>query len=402
MKKFLVILFVLVLAVPSYSAVKLLDKGDTQLSLYGFFLLLGAYQNVNINGSTPQVGQNNDLVYDFLGHSNIGLDFSVGEFFSKAEFRFTADNDKDNGVFRHLYAGYKFSNGLRVLAGRTNSSTETFYWYDNIFDGDDGMRGYGTMGLGRQNMLRLSIANIDLSFLAINDSEFILGGNGTGYYPDSNTSINVDLAIADKVMPGIEIVYNLNFGGLIGKIFGFYAGVNVEGTSDDFAGSQREWIDSAAAGLVLQYSGYGFTTVFSAFYALNGNYVGAVRWGAGATPKNSLKFDKPAGDNGGDIWKGYNDINSWGTALSFGYKIMDTLDVTIGGGFQSISTKDNEAFTASGLLNSYAAYITFRYSINKYFMLLPTAGYYVNYTTSEKDPYTRAAILTGVQLRVSF
>ena len=402
MKKLLVILFVLVLAVPSYSAVKLLDKGDTQLSIYGFFLLLGAYQNVNINGSTPQVGQNNDFVYDFLGHSNIGLDFSVGGFFSKAEFRFTADNNPNAGVFRHLYAGYKFDNGLKVLVGRTNSSTETFHWYDNIFDGDDGLRGYGTMGVDRSNMIRLSMFNVDLSFLALDKSKFILGGNGTGHLPNSPTVIDVELAIADEVMPAIEIVYGLNFGGLTGKVFGFYSGVNIEGKSSSLGGSQREWVDAAAAGLVLRYKALGVTTVFSAFYALNGNLIGAVRWGAGATPNNSLKFDKGTGDNGIDIWNGYNDINSWGSALSIGYDILDTLDVTIGGGFQSISTTDNEAFAEYGLLNSYSAYIAFRYAINKYFTIIPTVGYYVNYATNKEIPYNRAAILAGVQLRVSF
>ncbi len=404
MKKLLVSVFLFVFAftVPSYSAVKLLDKGDTELSIYGFFLLLGAYQNVNVNGSTEQSGQNNDLVYDFLGHSNIGLDFSVGSFFSKAEFRFTADNNREAGVFRHLYVGYKFDNGLKVLVGRTNSSTETFHWYDNIFDGDDGLRGYGTMGVDRSNMLRLSMFNVDLSFLALDNSKFTLGGIGTGHLPNSPTLIDVDLAIADEIMPAIEIAYNLNFGGLTGKVFGFYSGVSVEGESSAIGGSQREWIDAAAAGLVLRYKAVGVTTVFSAFYALNGNFIGAVRWGAGATPNNSLKFDKATGGNANDIWKGYNDINSWGTALSIGYDILDTLDITIGGGFQSISTTDNDDFAEYGLLNSYSAYVALRYAINKYFMIIPTVGYYVNYATNKDIPYNHATILAGIQLRVSF
>ena len=405
MKKVLAILFVLALATPSYSAVTLLDEGDTKFSLYGTVLLVGLYQNVNTNGVTEQTLAHNDLYYAIQGHSNIGFNFSVGNLYSKAEFRFTEDNNAEKGVFRKLYIGYKFDNGLKVQVGRDNTATETYLWYDNLFDDDDGLKGYGTMGLGRQNMLKLSMMNIDLAFIAtraLHKNAFLLDGTGTGYLPGSTTPIDVNLKIADEVMPSIELAYNLKFGGLTGKVFGYYSGVSVEGSSTALAGTQREWLNVAATGLALQYYASKVKTVFTAFYALNGNYIGAVRWGADATPENTLKFEKATGNSGKDTWEGYNDIHSWGTALSVGYDILDTLDVTIGGGFQSISTTDNAAFAKYGLLNSYSAYLAFRYTINNYFTIVPTVGYYVNYGTNDVDPYLHGTIVAGAQLRVSF
>ncbi len=405
MKKVLFILFVLALATPSYSAVTILDKGDTKFSLYGTVLLIGLYQNANNNGVTEQTKSHNDLYYAIQGHSNIGFNFSVGKLYSKAEFRFTEDNNAKSGVFRKLFIGYKFDNGLKVQVGRDNTATETYLWYDNLFDDDDGLKGYGTMGLGRQNMLKLSIANFDLAFIATRDihkQAFLLNGDGTGNLPGDATPINVKLKIADEVMPSLELAYNLKFGNLTGKVFGYYSGVNVEASGTDIGSTQREWLDVAAAGLVLQYYASKVKTVFTAFYALNGNYIGAVRWGADATPENTLKFEKATGTNIDDIWKGFNDINSWGTALSVGYDILDTLDVTIGGGFQSISTTDNKAFAKFGLLNSYSAYLAFRYTINQYFTIVPTVGYYVNYGTNKDNPYLHGEIVAGAQLRVSF
>ena len=405
MKKVFTILFLLALATPSYSAVTILDNGDTKFSLYGTVLLIGLYQNANTNGVTDQAKSHNDLYYAIQGHSNIGFDFSVGNLYSKAEFRFTEDNNKDAGVFRKLFVGYKFDNGLTVQVGRDNTATETYLWYDNLFDDDDGLKGYGTMGLGRQNMLKLSMMNIDLAFIATttsNKEAFTLDGTGTGHIAGDPTPINVKLAIADEVMPSIELAYNLNFGGLTGKVFGYYSGVSVEGTSADIGGTQREWINVASAGVVLQYYASKVKTVFTAFYALNGNFIGAVRWGADATPENTLKFDKATGNSGKDTWEGYNDIHAWGTALSVGYDILDTLDVTVGGGFQSISTTSNTAFAKYGLLNSYSAYLAFRYDINQYFTIVPTVGYYVNYGTNEVDPYLHGEIVAGAQLRVSF
>ncbi len=404
MKKFFAILFVLAFAVPSYAAIAVVDDGDTKLSLYSSVRLLGVYQNVNKSGNTPQAGTNNDLVYLMQGNSRLGLDFSVGSFFSKAELKFSPDNTPA-GVFRQLFVGYKFDNGLKVLVGRTNSSTETYLAYDNVYDTDNGMRGFGTIGVGRQNMVRLSMFNADLSFIALqNYNGFTLGGKGSGTISGNTTPVDVKLAIADQIMPAIELAYNLNFGPLTGKVFGFYAGVNIEGQVDGLATAQREWIQSAATGFVLKYKVAGVSTVLSAFYALNGDFVGGVKWGTTNLVKNSLKFDKPKADgsNTGDIWKGYNDKHTWGAALSVGYQILESLNATVGGGFESTSTKDNDAYAATGLLNSYSAYVALKYNINKYFMLVPTVGYYVNYGTNEKNPITNAALIAGAQLRVGF
>ena len=402
MKKFFVILFVLALSVPSYAAIAVVDNGDTKLSLYGSIRLLGLYQNVNNSGVTPQAGQNNDLVYLIQGNSRLGLDFSVGNLFSKAEFRFTADNDKDNGVFRQLYVGYKFNNGLKVLVGRTNSSTETNLSYDNVYDTDNGMKGFGTIGLSRQNMLRLSMFNVDLSFIALkNYDSFTLNGSGEGYVPGATNSTSLNLAIADQVMPAIELAYNLNFGTLSGKVFGFYAGVNVEGSTSE-SDARREWIQSAAAGFLLKYKVAGVSTVLSAFYALNGDFVGGFKWGTTALTTNSLKFEKPSASNSDNLWSGYNDKHTWGAALSVGYQILESLNATVGGGFQSTSTKDNKAYARSGLLNSYSAYVALKYQINDYFTLIPTVGYYVNYGTNEKTGNNNATLIAGAQFRAGF
>ncbi len=384
MKKIFAILFVLAFTVPSYSAVTLVDDGNKKFSLYGSVRLLGLYQNVNTNGSTQSPGSN-DLVYNMQGNSRLGLDFSIGNFFSKAEFRFTADDNADAGVFRQLYVGYKFNNGLEVLVGRTNSTSETYLWYDNVFDSDDGMKGYGTMGVGRQNMLRLSMKNVHLSFIALKDADknkFALSGDG--------------FAVEDEVMPAIELSYSLDFGKLTGNIFAFYSGITV-GTERGQNALEREWIQSASAGFVLSYEVVGVTTVLSAFYALNGDFIGAIRWGSASLPnKNSPQYDKDG------KWDGYNDINTWGAALSIGYKIMDSLDVTIGGGYQSTFAKDSAAFDSTGSLNSYSAYLAFRYNINEYFMLIPTVGYYVIDSANEENPFTEATFIAGTQLRINF
>ena len=404
MKKFLVILFVLALSVPSFAAIAVVDNGDTKLSLYSSIRLLGLYQNVNTNGSAPQVGSNSDLIYSVQGNSRLGLDFAVGNFSTVAELKFSADNELA-GVFRLLYSSYKFDNGLTVMVGRNYTTSETDLWYDNVFELDDGLHGYGTMGVGRQNMLRLSMFNVDLSFIALsNDSKSYFANGGSGKITGGNgTSNSVSkLGIADDIMPAVEIAYNLNFGGLTGKIFGFYSGITIEGTTK--IGVEREWIQSASTGFVLQYDVVGITTVLSAFYALNGDYVGAVRWGSSqeAVPNNSSKFNK----NG--EWEGYNDTHTWGTALSVGYKIMESLDVIVGGGFQSMSATDNSGYADTGLLNSYSAYVALKYSINEYFSIVPTVGYYVSdvsdgdFTPTSGLIKTRATLIAGAQFRVGF
>ncbi len=408
MKKFFAILFVLVLSVPSYAAIAVVDNGDTKLSLYGSIRLLGLYQNVNKSGVTPQAGQNNDLVYLIQGNSRLGLDFSVGGFFSKAELKFSPDNVAA-GLFRQLYVGYKFDNGLKVLVGRTNSSTETYLAYDNVYDTDNGMRGFGTMGVGRQNMLRLSMFNVDLSFIALNNyNGFLLNydkntnmGSGSGVIPGETNDTHLSLAIADQIMPAIEIAYNLNFGSLTGKVFGFYSGVNVEGSSVN-SNVRREWIQSAATGFVLKYKVAGVSTVLSAFYALNGDFVGGVKWGTNTLFASSLQFEKPSASNGDNLWNGYNDKHTWGAALSVGYQILESLNATVGGGFESTSTKDNDVYANYGLLNSYSAYVALKYKINDYFTLIPTVGYYVNYGTNEKTGNNNATLIAGAQFRAGF
>ena len=417
MKKILAVLFVLALSVPSYAAIAVVDDGDTKLSLYSSIRLLGVYQNVNKSGHTPQAGSNNDLMYLIQGNSRLGLDFSVGNFFSKAELKFSPDNTPA-GVFRQLFVGYKFDNGLKVAVGRMNSSTESNLWYNNVYDTDNGMKGFGTIGLSRQNMIRLSIMNIDLSFVALQNYDgFLLkmkdaNGNtinaGKGYVPGSQTSTTLGLGIADQVMPAIELAYNLKFGDLTGKVFGFYAGVNVEGYNLDPAGDKvngterREWIQSAAAGFVLKYKAAGVSTVLSAFYALNGDFVGGFKWGTTAITANSLKFEKPTPDNTDNLWLGYNDKHTWGAALSVGYQILESLNATVGGGFQSTSTADNEMYAYTGVLNSYSAYVALDYKINDYFMLIPTVGYYVNYGANEKTGINNATLIAGAQFRVGF
>ena len=404
MKKFLVILFVLALSVPSFASITVVDSNDMKLSLFSSIRLLGLYQNVNTNGSAPQVGSNSDLVYDLQGNSRLGLEFSVGNFFSTAELKFSPDN-VPSGVFRQLFVGYKFNNGLKVLVGRTYTTSETDLWYDNVFELDDGLHGYGTMGVGRQNMLRLSMMNIDLSFLAlskITKNNFAKGGSGSINGSSGSGNNVTKLGIADDIMPAIELAYTLKFGGLSGKIFGFYTGITVEGLTD--TDIEREWIQSASAGFALQYDVVGITTVLSAFYALNGDYVGAVRWGSSqeAVYNNSLKFNKEG------KWEGYNDTTTWGAALSVGYKIMDTLDITAGGGFQSMSAENNSGYAGTGLLNSYSAYVALRYNINNYFTIVPTVGYYVSDVSNSDfiptggEIKTRATLIAGAQFRVGF
>ena len=400
MKKILVILFVLALSVPSFAAIAVVDNGDTKLSLYSSIRLLGLYQNVNTNGSAPQAGSNNDLIYSIQGNSRLGLDFEIGNFSTKAELKFSADNDAA-GVFRLLYSSYKFDNGLTVMVGRNYSTSETDLWYDNVFELDDGLHGYGTMGVGRQNMLRLSMFNVDLSFIALNNNTKDYFANGGSGVSGVNTSVT-KLGIADDVMPALELAYNLKFGGLTGKIFGFYSGITIEGTTSD--GVRREWIQSASAGFALQYEIIGITTVLSAFYALNGDYVGAVRWGSSqeAVPNNSLKFDKKG------KWEGYNDTHTWGAALSIGYKITDSLDITYGGGFQSMSGESNSGYAATGVLNSFSQYLAIRYNINEYFTIVPTVGYYasivsdIDFAPSGNLIKMRGTLIAGAQFRVGF
>jgi len=437
MKKILVTVLMLTLSVPAFAIQLDFAGGEGKVDIYGQIRMYGLYHNVNQSGTgitsgqqVPQTGDNNDFLFGIQSNSRLGFKVSYGNFFSTAVLGYNGDGGVS--LFRQLFIGYKFENGLTVSVGRQYTAAITYLEYDNIFDVDNGMMGYGTLGgLARLPSVKLSFANIDL-LLVSQDAYYVrypagsLSGNvdvtgaptGTFAVP-----ISADLAVADKIMPAIELAYNINMGLLKGKIFGSYTGVTMQANlTSPIAGvpTQRAWVQSASAGFFLKYAQpKGFDAVLSAFYALNGQITGKVKWGQdGAFPGATLSLNDITATNAGmgnynGIFAGIGDIHAWGAALSAGYNLTDSFYLAIGGGFQSISGASNPAFDDYGLFNSYAAYIVGKYKFNKYFMILPTVGYYNNYNTGEtkidsagqsNNKLERATgkLIAGVQLRLMF
>ena len=380
MKKILLSVLMVLLSLPAFAFTIYSTTDGDKVDLYGSVRMFAGYQNSESYEIGTYTQQANKFRYEMYANSRFGATFKIGNFFGNAETNFKGDNVGGIG-FRQLYGGYTFDGGHKLTFGQKTVVSATNAAYDEVFFGNNGLVGFGTVQAIRRPAIVYSYQGLDVSFVLVTAD--INGAANTGFTDKAN-------------IPLIELAYALPLSGKVALAYNF---------SSNKKGKQYAGVHAFhVAALVAPKFGAGKLTA-SAFYSMNGAVYGMVQ---------SLKLDgsgvdasliKPSAnvdDNG--KFKVEN-VQSIGIALEYAHKINDMVSAVIGAGYQINMSKTYKLLDDKNhALNAYGVYAQAPLSLNRFMKVVPAVGYYNNFlsNTKKETKYQVGTLLAGVYLQAGF
>lgn len=425
MKKVLLTLFAVLMAVPAF-AIEVYNNGnDTTVDLYGSIRGYIGYgwaegtptstDFVPTGGAVSTTGDN--MLYGLQNNSRVGVKFKVGQFSGNVELgaqEQTLNNSKQasNTIgFRHIWGAYDFGVGGKLLVGKTSTPTEMGGWSSDVFDTDGALNGFGGNPTGdRRFQVQWSLAGFQLA-LVQDDTSSVNGLTNTNATDFGNSYI-----------PRISAAYNYNYKAdgysLKAKIGATYTAVNGELADPTSVNDGSRWDTVHAFKIVA-----GVRPTF-----LNGKMWVSIQ-GAYGQNEDTFSGAKAGYSIGGYASKGLTltdlganaDRNSYnsehgGLMGEVGYNITNLLGVVVGAGYQRTNFIGKDQYTATSGMNigvdSYAVYFQIPITVNKHLSFHPQVTWYETVLASAesngvKVTYTRSdnrmtAVVAGMQMRVTF
>lgn len=389
MKKVLLTLFAVLMAVPAF-AIEVYNNGeDTSVDIYGTIRGYVGYGHGSVDGTVKgDVNPDYDnFLYGFQGNSRIGTKFKVGNFSGQVELganEKTMYNGKTDGTvgLRQAWGAYTFGNAGTFVAGKTDTPTTMSGFSSDIMDTDGGLKGYGGNGTGnRRFQMAYRVMGLDIALIEDEMSEN--AGNVTGFTDNANAYI-----------PRLSIAYTYKGANLMAKIGATYSALN--GQYTDVNAAAQKWTTIHAFGIVAgvkpTFMDGKLWLAVQARYGMNEDLYGesttAYNMGGFA---HSGKFSIPLGVNSDGT---VNNTSRFNASVELGYKVSEAFSAIIGGGYQITM---NEA-TGFENINSYAAYVQIPYTVSKNFSLVPQISYFGN----SQGAWSSNAVLVAMQGRFTF
>lgn len=421
MKKVLLTLFAVLMAVPAFAIEVYNNDNGTTVDLYGSirgYIGYGWAENSATNaGVTTTTTTGDNMLFGLQNNSRVGVKFKVGQFSGNVELgaqEQTLNNSKQasNTIgFRHIWGAYDFGVGGKLLVGKTSTPTEMGGWSSDVFDTDGALNGFGGNPTGdRRFQVQWSLAGFQLA-LVQDDTSSVNGLTNTNATDFGNSYI-----------PRISAAYNYNYKAdgysLKAKIGATYTAVNGALSDPTVVNDNSRW-DTVHA--------------FKIVAGVRPTFLGGKMWVSiqGAYGQNEDLFSgaKAGYSTGGYASKGLAladlgitaDRNSYNTEHGglmgeIGYNITNVFGVVVGGGYQRSNFIGKDQYTATNGMNvgldSYAVYFQVPITVNKFLSFHPQVTWYEtsiaggnktfggtnHYITEEK----RTAVVAGMQMRVTF
>lgn len=386
MKKVLLTLVAVLMAVPAF-AIEVYNNGeDTSVEIYGTIRgYVGYGHSATDNGVT--VPDNDNFLYGLQGNSRIGTKFKIGNFAGQVELganenTLTFGQNKVGVGLRQVWGSYTFGNAGTFVAGKTDTPTSMSGFSSDIMDTDGGLKGFGGNSTSnRRFQMAYRVMGLDIAI--IEDEMSSSAANINGFTDNANAYI-----------PRLAIAYTYKGANLMAKIGATYSALN--GTITTPTNADTRWTTIHAFGIVA-----GVKPTFmdgKLWLAIQARYgMNEELYGEAGTYENLGAFGHTAYGNNLMTVDGDGTVNNTSrvnVGLELGYKVTEAFSAILGGGYQ-LTMNDAAGFQN---INSYGAYLQIPYAVSKNFSLIPQISYFGTEQTNHKTD----AVLFVMQARFTF
>lgn len=386
MKKVLLTLIAVLMAVPAF-AIEVYNNGeDTSVEIYGTVRGYVGYGH-SATDDGVNVPDNDNFLYGLQNNSRIGTKFKVGNFSGQVELganektMYSGPTGNTVGL-RQAWGAYTFGNAGTFVAGKTDTPTSMSGFSSDIMDTDGGLKGFGGNSTSnRRFQMAYRVMGLDIAI--IEDEMSVNAASVTGFSDNTNAYI-----------PRLAIAYTYKGANLMAKIGATYSALN--GTITTPTNADTRWTTIHAFGIVA-----GVKPTFmdgKLWLAIQARYgMNEELYGEAGTYENLGAFTHTGFGNNLMTVDGDGTVNNTSrvnVGLELGYKVTEAFSAILGGGYQLTM---NEAAGFENI-NSYGAYVQIPYAVSKNFSLIPQISYFGTEQTNHKTD----AVLFVMQARFTF
>lgn len=383
MKKVLLTLIAVLMAVPAF-AIEVYNNGeDTSVNIYGTVRGYVGY------GHAFNANENDNFLYGVQNNSRIGVKLKVGSFSGQVELGANEQTvlgvSAGNAVgLRQAWGAYSFGNAGTLLAGKTDTPTSMSGFSSDIMDTDGGLNGFGgTTTSTRRFQIAYQVMGLNIAIVE-NDMRANI------------SSIKGDYNDGGDVIPRIAISYTYKNPSLMAKVGATYSALNGSLTSP--SDPDTRWTTIHAFGIVAGVKptfmdGRMWLSIMARF-GMNEHLYGEAK----TVANNGLQAHSAFGTAStivNDDGTVYN-VTRLSAVVELGYKANDYIAAILGAGYQ-YTTLDTSAFPND--INSYAVYLQAPYTVSKNFALIPQLSWF---SSTQAGGAEQNAVVLMMQARFTF
>lgn len=381
MKKVLLTLIAVLMAVPAF-AIEVYNNGeDTSVDIYGTVRGYVGY------GHAFNANENDNFLYGVQNNSRVGVKLKVGNFSGQVELGANEETvlgvSASNAVgLRQAWGAYSFGNAGTLLAGKTDTPTSMSGFSSDIMDTDGGLNGFGgTTTSTRRFQIAYQVMGLNIAIIE-NDMRV----NSTfDNYKDGG-----------EVIPRIAISYTYKNPSLMAKVGATYSALNGSLTSP--TDPDTRWTTIHAFGIVAGVKptfldGRMWLSIMARF-GMNEHFYNEAKTVAnnGSQGHSAFGWAPTIVNNDGTV---YN-VTRLSAVVELGYKANDYIAAILGAGYQ-YTTLDTSAFPND--INSYAVYLQAPYTVSKNFALIPQLSWF---SSTQAGGAEQNAVVLMMQARFTF
>lgn len=380
MKKVLLTLIAVLMAVPAF-AIEVYNNGeDTSVDIYGTLRGYIGYGH-GVDGVSDTTDDN--FLYGLQGNSRIGVRLKVGNFSGQVELGAVEATlyDRSTGSYvglRQAWGAYSFGNAGALLAGKTDTPTAMSGFISDIMDTDGGLNGFGGSPTGvRRFQIQYNVAGLSIALI---ENDMAYGPGVSDGYTDGGETI-----------PRLGLSYTYKNPSLLVKVAATYSALN--GTINAPVSDTR-WATVHAFGVALGLKptfmdGKMWLSVL-ARYGMNEELYGEAKTVYnGGLMSHSTITELVGVQADGTV----DNVQRAAVALELGYNVNDMIAVIVGGGYQH-SMIDSYTYD----IGSYAVFLQAPIKISGNFALIPQ----FTYTGTRLDSDNKDSLVLAMQARITF
>lgn len=381
MKKVLLTLIAVLMAVPAF-AIEVYNNGeDTSVDIYGTVRGYVGY------GHAFNANENDNFLYGVQNNSRVGVKLKVGNFSGQVELGANEQTvlsvNVSNAVgLRQAWGAYSFGNAGTLLAGKTDTPTSMSGFSSDIMDTDGGLNGFGgTTTSTRRFQIAYQVMGLNIAIIE-NDMRV---KSTFDNYKDGG-----------EVIPRIAISYTYKNPSLMAKVGATYSALNGSLTSP--TDPDTRWTTIHAFGIVAGVKptfldGRMWLSIMARF-GMNEHLYNEAKTVAnnGSQGHSAFGWAPTIVNNDGTV---YN-VTRLSAVVELGYKANDYIAAILGAGYQ-YTTLDTSAFPND--INSYAVYLQAPYTVSKNFALIPQLSWF---SSTQAGGAEQNAVVLMMQARFTF
>lgn len=382
MKKVLLTLIAVLMAVPAF-AIEVYNNGeDTSVDIYGTVRGYVGY------GHAFNANENDNFLYGVQNNSRVGVKLKVGNFSGQVELGANEQTvlvvSASNAVgLRQAWGAYSFGNAGTLLAGKTDTPTSMSGFSSDIMDTDGGLNGFGgTTTSTRRFQIAYQVMGLNI---AIIENDMRVNSSTFDNYKDGG-----------EVIPRIAISYTYKNPSLMAKVGATYSALNGSLTSP--TDPDTRWTTIHAFGIVAGVKptfldGRMWLSIMARF-GMNEHLYNEAKTVAnnGSQGHSAFGWAPTIVNNDGTV---YN-VTRLSAVVELGYKANDYIAAILGAGYQ-YTTLDTSAFPND--INSYAVYLQAPYTVSKNFALIPQLSWF---SSTQAGGAEQNAVVLMMQARFTF